>query len=134
MKKIVYFMAALTLSLASCTDDDSDMGALIEKQSVKIEKGLMTPEVLWSMGRVSGISVSPDNQRVLYGVQYYDIAQNKGNKDLYVVPVAGGEPVRITKTKKSESEAVWSADGKYIHFLYEGQLWKMKSDAASANN
>lgn len=130
MKKIVYFMAALTLGLASCNGDDSDKGALIEKKPVKIENGLMTPEVLWSMGRVSGICVSPDNQNVLYSVQYFDIAQNKGNKDLYTVPVAGGEPVRITKTKKSENEAVWSADGKHIYFLFEGQVWKMKTDGS----
>jgi len=128
MKKIVYFMAALTLGLTSCNGDDSEKGALIEKKLVKIEKGLMTPEVLWSMGRVSGISISPDNLSVLYSVQYFDIAQNKGNKDLYVVPVAGGDPVRITKTKKSENEAVWSADGKHIYFLFDGQLWKMNSD------
>jgi len=121
-------MAALTLALASCNSDDSEKGVLIEKQPIKIEKGLMTPEVLWSMGRVSGISVSSDNQSVLYSVQYFDIAQNKGNIDLFVVPIAGGQPVRITKTKKSESEAVWSADGQNIYFLYEGQLWKMRSD------
>ena len=130
MKKIVYFMAALTLALVSCNGDDSEKGTLIEKYSVKIEKGLMTPEVLWSMGRVAGISVSPDNQNVLYSVQYFDIAQNKGNKDLYVVPVAGGKSVRITKTKKSESEAVWSADGKQIYFISGGQLWKMRADGS----
>jgi len=130
MKKIVYFMAVLTLALASCNGDESDKGALIEKKPFKIEKGLMTPEVLWSMGRVSGISVSPDNQNVLYSVQYFDIAQDKGNKELYVVPVAGGEPTRITKTKKSESEAIWSKDGKSIYFLYDGQLWKMRSDGS----
>ncbi|HET9571487.1 MAG TPA: S9 family peptidase [Bacteroidales bacterium] len=130
MKKIVYFMAAMAVMMASCNGEDADKGALIEKKPVKIENGLMTPEVLWSMGRVTGISVSPDNQQVLYNVQYFDIAQNKGNKDLYVVPVAGGDPVRLTNTKRSENEAVWSADGKLIYFLYNGQLWKMKSDGS----
>ncbi|MCX6307322.1 MAG: S9 family peptidase, partial [Bacteroidia bacterium] len=67
---------------------------------------------------------------VLYSVQYFDIAQDKGNKELYVVPVAGGEPTRITKTKKSESEAAWSKDGKSIYFLYDGQLWKMRSNGS----
>jgi len=128
MKKIVYFMAALTLALGSCSQDDSEKGALIEKQAVKIENGLMTPEILWSLGRVSEISVSPDQKNVLYSVQYFDIAQNKGNKELYVVPVSGGESIRLTKTKKSESQAVWSADGKHIHFLYNGQVWQMKAD------
>jgi dipeptidyl aminopeptidase/acylaminoacyl peptidase len=129
MKKGFYYMAALTCALASCSGEkDSDKGALIEKHPVNIENGLLTPEVLWSMGRVSGISVSPDGKDVLYSVQYFDIAQNKGNKDLYVVPVSGGNPVRLTETKKSENEAVWSADGSGIYFLYNGQLWKMRKD------
>jgi dipeptidyl aminopeptidase/acylaminoacyl peptidase len=130
MKKIVYFMAALSVTLASCVGGESDKDALIEKQPVQIKNGLMTPEVLWSLGRVSEITVSPDQKQVLYSVQYYDIAQNKGNKDLYVVPVAGGPATRLTRTHKSESEAKWSADGKSIYFLYEGQVWKMKADGS----
>jgi dipeptidyl aminopeptidase/acylaminoacyl peptidase len=126
--KHYYLMAALTLALTACSGGVSEKSGIIGKKSLKIEQGYLTPEVLWSLGRVSGISVSPDGQNILYTVQYFDIAQNKGNKDLYMVPVQGGEATQLTKTVKSESEAVWSADGKHIWFLYEGQIWKMRND------
>jgi dipeptidyl aminopeptidase/acylaminoacyl peptidase len=128
MKKSLYYMAALTCALASCAGNDSDKGILIEKQSLTIKNGLITPEILWSMGRVSDVRVSPDGSNVLYGVQYYDIAQNKGNRDLYVVSVAGGGSTRLTETKKSENGAVWSADGSHVYFVYNGQIWKMRAD------
>jgi len=132
MKKILYMMA-FTGALASCTGGGStNEGGLIGKQPVKIENGIMTPEVMWSMGRLSGLQVSPDNRQLLYGVQYYSIPQNKGNRDLYVVPVEGGASKRITRTPFSENEATWSPDGSTIYFLSSesgsSQLWKMSKN------
>ena len=123
----------LSCALASCNGSKNvGDGALIEKRPLKIEKGLMTPEVLWSMGRVGEIKVSPDGKNVLYNVQYYSIPQNKGNKELYVVPVSGGNSIRLTRTKANEQQAVWSEDGSHIYFLSSEsgttQLWVMRSD------
>ncbi|MDD4922451.1 MAG: S9 family peptidase [Bacteroidales bacterium] len=124
---------AMTCALASCAGEKSSSGgASIGKQDIQIKNGLMTPEVLWSMGRVGGISVSPDGKNILYGVQYYSIPQNKSNRDLYVVPVSGGASVQLTKTACGEQEAIWSADGMEIYFLSSesgsSQLWKMRKD------
>lgn len=132
MKKILYMMA-LTGALASCTGGGkTNDGKLIEKQPVKIEDGLMTAEVMWSLGRLSGLQVSPDGKKILYGVQYYSIPLNKGNRDLYVVPVEGGSSERITRTAFSENEATWSADGSTIYFLSSesgsSQLWKINKN------
>lgn len=133
MNKSSLFMMAMTCALASCTGGkDSSGGDFIGKRTIKVENGLMTPEVLWSMGRVGGLSVSPDGKDVLYGVQYYSIPQNKGNRDLYVVPVSGGNAVQLTKTADGEQEAKWSLDGSDIYFLSSesgsSQLWKMRKD------
>ena len=124
---------ALTGALVSCSGGDkSKDSTLIEKQAVKIENGVMTPEVMWSMGRVSGVQVSPDGKEILYGVQYYSVPLNKGNRDLYIVPVEGGSPTHITKTALSENDATWSPDGSSIYFLSSesgsSQLWKMKKN------
>ena len=127
MKRIIY-MTALTLAMAGCQQTDS--GPVIEKHPQTVRDGLLTPEILWSLGRVSNLQVSPDGKNVLYGVQYFDIAQDKGNRDVYVVPVNGGESLRLTRTPDSESEPQWSADGTHIYFLYQGQLWKMRSDGS----
>lgn len=126
-------MMALTCSLAACTGGNSSSGEkIIGKQNIKIKNGLMTPEVLWSMGRVGNIEVSPDGKNILYSVQYYSIPKNKGNKDLYTVSVSGEASVQLTKTAVGEQEAIWSADGSEIYFLSSesgfSQIWKMRKD------
>lgn len=107
---------------------------LIEKQNMTLTSDLMTPEVLWSFGRVSDPQASPDGKTILFGVSYYSIEQNKGNRELYTVNVAGGEPNRLTKTPKSEFNAIWRPDGKKIGFLTSEsgsvQLWEMNPDGS----
>jgi len=101
----------------------------------KLSSDIMTPEVLWSFGRIGSAQVSPDGTKVLYDVTWFNIAENKSYRDLYLVPVAGGESVRITDTPEKESEAVWRPDGKKIGYLStlsgEPQLWEMNPDGSS---
>ncbi len=94
----------------------------------------VTPELLWKLGRVSDLQLSPDETKLLYGVTNYDIAANKGNRDLYVMPVNGGETQKVTDFKGSELNGVWRPDGKKIGFLTaesgDMQLWEMNADGS----
>lgn len=94
----------------------------------------LTPELLWKLGRVSDAQVSPDGQWVVYGVTTYDIAENRGNTDLWLVPAAGGAARRITSFAGNETNARWRPDGRRIGFLAtEGgsqQLWEMNPDGS----
>ncbi|MCL1867808.1 MAG: S9 family peptidase [Paludibacter sp.] len=101
---------------------------LIEKAQIEVKNGLMTPEILWAFGRINATQVSPDGKRVLFGVTYYSIAQNKGNTELFVVDADGSNKRQITKTSTSENSAKW-LDNEHIAFLSaesgEMQLWVM---------
>ena len=68
---------------------------------------LMSPELLWKLERLSGGSLSPDGQWVLYSVRNYKLAENKGDADLYLVPIGGGDPVTLTDAEESEADAQW---------------------------
>lgn len=107
---------------------------IITKQDLTLESDLMTPEVLWAFGRVSDPQTSPDGSVVMYGVSYYSVPQNKGNRDLYMVNLKDGEVTQITKTPKSEFNAIWRPDGKKIGFLTSEsgsvQLWEMNPDGS----
>jgi dipeptidyl aminopeptidase/acylaminoacyl peptidase len=93
-----------------------------------------TPELLWKLGRVSEAVLSPDGKQILFGITYYDVEQNKGNRDLYVMSASGGAYTRITNTEFSEQNAIWRPDGKKIGYLApvnsEMQIWEMNPDGS----
>lgn len=74
----------------------------------------MTPELLWSLKRVSGLGVSVDRQSVIFSVSTPDAKQNKSSRVTYRIPVKGGEPEEVTTTLTNllRDRSV-SPDGKY---------------------
>ena len=94
----------------------------------------LTPELLWALGRLSDPQVSPDGQRVVYGVSFYDIEKNRGNRDLYSISSRGGAARRITAFLGNEYNARWRPDGRRVGFLSgqsgSVQLWEMNPDGS----
>lgn len=115
-------------------EKDEAAAPLIEKATVKITDGLMTPEALYSFGRISEAVVSPDKSKILYGVTYVSIEQNKTNRELFTMNIDGSGNKQITKTPTSENSAVWVKNGSKIAFLSsEGgssQIWEMNPDGS----
>lgn len=108
--------------------------ALLLAAALPAQEGLLTPEALWKIGRVSLFAVSPDDSLVLYGVNYTDLETNTGNLDLYTIRLDGGSrgtPHRLTHSPESESNACYRPDGKKIGFLREGRLWEMNPDGSN---
>lgn len=104
---------------------------------MQAQKSAMVPETLWEFGRVGGMQVSPDGKTILFGVNRYSVAENRGYSDLYVIPVEGTATARnITNTSSSEFGAMWRPDGKKIGFLTARsgslQLWEMNVDGTEA--
>ncbi len=138
------YLFAITLSvmgLAACNNqsvtekkDKAEQEALIEKQNLKLDSDIMTPEVLWSFGRISDVQLSPDNKTALYGVSYYSKEQNKGNRELYTLNLETKKKQRLTQTKGGEYNALWDASGENIYYLSAEsgsmQVWKMKADGS----
>ncbi len=135
MLKSVYLLALVAV-LSSCSNKESaKMTKKDLPETLKLSSDMMTPEVLWSFGRVGEPAVSPDGNTVLYSVTTYNIEENKSYRDLYTVPVSGGDPVKITSTPEKESSAAWRPDGKKIGFLSsksgDMQLWEMDTDGSN---
>ena len=134
IKSICLF--ALVAILFSCSNPKTSKDMIKETmpEVPKLDSDMMTPEVLWSFGRIGEPAVSPDGTTVLYAVTNYNIEENKSYRDLYTLPVDGGEPVRITSTPEKESNAIWRPDGKKIGYLSaksgDMQLWEMNPDGS----
>lgn len=127
----------LGASLMACgsdkkTTENGTNEPIIGKSSIKIEDGIMTPEALYSFGRLSDVQVSPDATKILYGVTYVSVEQNKTNKELFTMNIDGSNNQQITHTPASENSAVWIKNGSKIAFLSSNggtsQIWEMNGD------
>jgi dipeptidyl aminopeptidase/acylaminoacyl peptidase len=74
----------------------------------------MTPELLWKLGRVSGLGISKDGKYVVYLVTTPDAATNKSNHHSYYIPLGGGTPTEITNADSLVTNKNLSPDGKYL--------------------
>lgn len=89
---------------------------------------LLSPELLWQLGRVGLDCVSPDGQWAVYGVQRYDMEANKGSRALYALQLGTGETKRLTDFSKTCGDAEFHPDGKKIGFLLDGKLHEVGLD------
>lgn len=123
MKKTLLAFLALAAMLTSCKQTE-ESAAYIGKADMTIPDGVMTPEVLLSLGRLSDPQLSPDGTKILYGVSYTSIEQNRSCRNLFLCDVDGSNKVQLTSEGKSISSAKFSKDGSSIYFLQGSQLYK----------
>jgi len=121
MKRILIAFSCLIMAISCAQQEDS---GYIGASGIQVEDGVMTPETLLALGRLSDPQLSPDGSKILYGVSYTDIAQNRSCRNLFLCNPDGTGKVQLTRYAKSVNAARWSADGKSIYFLQGGQLWK----------
>ncbi len=74
----------------------------------------LSPEMLWKLGRVSGIGISTNKQYLVYSVNIPNIELNKGNIKTYKLSLNGGNPEEISSTDNLIENSKLSADGKYM--------------------
>lgn len=119
--------------MISCTSPKTGDQALkvIEKHPLKIEEGHFTPEIMLQLGRLSDPQISPDGSKILYGVTYTDIQENRSVRQLYVMNADGSDNHQITHFSKSASCARWYGDGARILFLQGGELHIMNAEGSS---
>ena len=96
------------LIMAGCKKQQPASEDLIGKPEVTVDNGRFTPEIMWKLGKMGEFAVSPDGTKIVYANTYYDIEQNKGNAELYLLEVGKAEQtMRLTNTAQSEFNPVW---------------------------
>ncbi len=101
---------------------------VIEKTPIEVVDGKFTPEIMLRLGRVSDPQLSPDGSKILYGVTYTSIEENRSVRQLYVMNADGTGNRQITHFSSSANNARWYGDGSTILYLQGGQIWSMSAD------
>ncbi|MEX1157484.1 MAG: S9 family peptidase [Thermomicrobiales bacterium] len=86
---------------------------------------------LFRMNLVSDPQASPDRKQVAYTVTELDEKDNCYRAAIWLVPLAGGEPRRMTSGKHRDGQPRWSPDGQRLAFTSDrnldgdlkGQVW-----------
>ncbi len=105
MKKLVLLIACI-------------MGVSASAQNV------LSPELLWKLGRVTVLGISKDGKSVVYKVTTPSVDENKSNSKVYEVPINGGNSTEMTMPKLMIDKNV-SPDGKYILSSQEVKIDKV---------
>ena len=78
-------------------------------------QGVMSPELLWSLGRVNGAFVTSDQKSILYTVSSYDFESNKKSNFLFSMDESGKNIKRINASGTNGSNPISWGEGNYIY-------------------
>ncbi len=83
----------------------------------QISKKPLTPQDLWNLKRVSALTVSRDGKFSAFTVTSYNIEENKGVSNIYILDNQSGYIQQLTTAKAMDGSPAWSPDGKSIAFV-----------------
>jgi len=81
------------------------------------EKRPLNPEDIFALKEITDPRISPDGRVVAYEVTSLDRARDAADTDIWMSPVAGGEALRLTSGRESETTPRFSPDGRFLAFL-----------------
>ena len=82
---------------------------------------VLSPELLWKLGRVSVLGIATDGKSIIYKVATPSVEDNKSSSKIFTIPINGGIPTEVTDTKTLLKDKNISADGKFILSTQEVQ-------------
>ncbi|MBR5099811.1 MAG: PD40 domain-containing protein, partial [Bacteroidales bacterium] len=130
MKRIFFLLTIM--ALVSACGEKAPKEPVLEKHDIAIVDGHFTPEIMHQLGKISDLQVSPDGSKILYGVAYTSIEENRSNRNLFVMNIDGSDNHQLTHSPKSINNARWIDGGKRIAYLKGGQIYVMNADGTGA--
>ncbi len=81
------------------------------------EPRLLRTEDVFALKTVQAPQISPEGTWVAYTVRSMDPKEDTRDTDVWMVPFAGGDAIRLTASEKSETQPRFSPDGRWLAFL-----------------
>jgi dipeptidyl aminopeptidase/acylaminoacyl peptidase len=109
---------------------------LLTASPVVAQKKPFDVQAMLRMTRISEPQLSPDGKWIAFTAQTIDLDNNARPRQIYVVPVEGGEPKQITRDGTANSRPRWSPDSKRIAYISNrggsSQIWLMDPDGGNS--
>lgn len=96
-------------------------------------QGVMSPELLWSVGRVNGAFLHNGGKSVAYSVTSYDVEQGTGKTYLYTMDTDGNNSRLINDNAESSNFVTLHPDGSVL-YSQKGVLKVYNGDVSSDLN
>ncbi|MCB9330311.1 MAG: S9 family peptidase [Lewinellaceae bacterium] len=116
MRHLFIFMSLFFISMSS---------------TAQMPKQLLSPELLWKVGRVSLECVAPDGKSAVYAVQRYNTEANSGTRVLYLLNLENQESRALTDLNGSASDAAFHPSGDRIGFIRDGKLCEIERNGSA---
>ena len=85
----------------------------------------------FSLGGQDMYAISPDGREVAYTSNIDEVEAISTNNEIFVVPMAGGTPKKISTSPGSDTTPLYSSNGKYLAWLsqvrsgFESEKWRL---------
>ncbi len=89
-------------------------------------KRALSVEDLWNMKRIGSFSISPDGGKIIFDVTTYNMEENKGNTDIWIVNTNGKDQKEFANFDKSVSSPQFL--GNKIYYYLDNQLFSQIFD------
>jgi dipeptidyl aminopeptidase/acylaminoacyl peptidase len=76
----------------------------------------------FSLGGQDPYAISPDGKEVAFTSNWDEVGATSTNNDIFVVPITGGEPKKLSTSPGGDSTPLYSPDGKWL-------AWRMQKRA-----
>ncbi len=105
------------------------LALVLRLAAVAAVKAPFTFDAMMKILRIGDPQLSPDGKLVAFTVQSVDLPNNAKPTQIYVVPVDGGAPQRLTNDGTLNTRPRWTPDSKHILFISNrsngSQVWSM---------
>src|SRR4029450_11215932 len=85
----------------------------------------------FSLGGQDMYAISPDGQELAYTSNIDEVEATSTNNEIFIVPMAGGRPKKISTSPGADSTPLYSEDGKYLAWRsqaragFEADKWRL---------
>jgi dipeptidyl aminopeptidase/acylaminoacyl peptidase len=123
IKLTALFMSAAIIT--ACSPDDKKTAEKLEINNeltaADISAGVLTPEIMWKMGRIGTSLISPDGKNVAYTVTRYSVEANKGTTSLWLISL--DDDNKTVKLADDVSDPAWNNAGDKLYVIKDEQIF-----------